>query len=129
MSMQKLPIIVPHGLFERVMTRISREQRLYLWRRIIVSCAACIALFAACVPVWRALVAELGESGFFQYATLLVSDFKSVAALWQDYALTLLESLPAARLTEFLVLALLLVVAIFYSLNYSSALNKVSYAR
>ncbi|HUC31258.1 MAG TPA: hypothetical protein VMR99_01045 [Candidatus Paceibacterota bacterium] len=84
----------PAGLTEKILLRINRHEQRILGVKIAVS--ACV--FGVSVGVALAgyinLMASLSQSGFFQIASLMFSDFSSMAANFPDFALSMMESLP-----------------------------------
>lgn len=94
---------VPAGLLDKVLLRIETERRLsVLRRRLLVSGALLVSSVAALVFFSRLLWADLASSGFGEYLSLFFYDFRYIAADWKDYALTLLETLPALSAGIFL---------------------------
>ncbi len=89
----------PKGLKEAVFQRIEKEQvkaALRKQRFFQFSLAVCgISSFVAIVIFGRAILA----SEFFSLAMLAFSDLKIVLATWQDYSLSLLETLPTFSFT------------------------------
>lgn len=84
------------SLYGRIRSRIELEQRkTSVYARIVffgvVACGGAIAL----VPALRELYAEFTQSGFAQFITLLFSDTGTIAMYWQDFLMSLAESLPA----------------------------------
>lgn len=118
----------PADLFDKVMHAITREYRRFLAIRISAAVFVGAGALYAILSAGRELLEELAESGFLQYGSLIATDFRTVAASWQDYSITMLESLPVVTLFVFCALALILVVAINYSIYYLSALRKKTYA-
>ena len=100
----------PKDLLGRIMNRIHREQRLVKIRqRIVIFSVGAAASLAAVFPAFQMLRAEAASSDFFTFSSLLFSDFATVSAYWQNFALSLLEALPVMGLIAVLaaVLALL----------------------
>lgn len=99
----------PENLFGKIMQRINQERRLSVLKRklAIVSFAATCSL-AAFVPVFKMAQAEFSQSGFFQFFSLIFSDFGTIITQWQSFVFTLLESLPLVSIT-----ALLAVIFVF----------------
>ncbi len=97
----------PEGLFEQVMNHIQKEQGLLRLKRQ----AAIFALSTTCsaiafIPAWRIVWAGFAESGFIQFFSLLFSDFEIVVTYWQNFALSLLETLPVMSLIILFVIIL-----------------------
>lgn len=93
----------PGGLLEKVLSRLEKEQKILALkrRRIIFSFGAVISALGL-IPAYLALQASLAESGFFQFFSLIFSDSEIIAAYWQNFVLSLLESLPIINLAIFL---------------------------
>ncbi|MDD5146604.1 MAG: hypothetical protein PHN39_02590 [Candidatus Pacebacteria bacterium] len=93
------PPKIPEGLFGKIMSRIQQEKRYRrLRRRIIIFSFGLIASAGAIIPVFKMAQAGFAESGFWQFFSLLFSDFEVVTAYWQSFALSLLETLPVMSL-------------------------------
>ena len=78
----------------RIMLRITRYQRRVLIAKTAGFGALCAASISLIVFGSIDLVSGLAQSGFFQFASLFISDFSSAAANFQDFAFSLLESFP-----------------------------------
>ena len=99
-------------LYDRVISRINHEEKLRLLkRRLILRSSGLILSFFAFIPLSFRLIADIAESGFTQFLSLLFSDFYVVMANIGDYALSLLELTPTLSLS--LALAALLAL-LFY---------------
>jgi hypothetical protein len=100
-------------LFNKIMHRIHKEQRLrIIRRRIAIFSVIFVASLTAFIPAFHALQKSITESGFMQFLSLLFSDFEIVVAYWQNFALSLLESLPVLNLIMFLAVVLALLESI-----------------
>ncbi|HRY63002.1 MAG TPA: hypothetical protein P5267_00110 [Patescibacteria group bacterium] len=106
-SYQKLfkhlkPVEPSAGLLSVVMTRLEAEERRAIARsrrRLFFASLFLLASLGALIPVFRVAYTDLAASGFFQYLSLLFSDFSIIASSWQSYAFSLLETLPVLSLT------------------------------
>ena len=84
-------------LFKAVMERLDRERRLSALRHRLIAANIFLGVCVVCsIPLFRAVAGEFARSGFVQYLSLLLSDFKTVSVYWQDLVLSLAESLPVA---------------------------------
>lgn len=98
----------PKSLFEKVMRRIREERKLLaLKRKLIFLSIVFVGSIAALIPTFRMAQAEFAESGFATFFSLLFSDVGIIAAYWQNFALSLLETLPVTSLIIFLTVMLL----------------------
>lgn len=90
----------PAGLSAKVLSAIEKEQRFQAARRRLAGYGVvfCLSLISV-VPLVLSVHASLVASGFFDYASLLATDWSAVLSLWQNFALVLLEALPIFTLT------------------------------
>jgi hypothetical protein len=93
-------------LFLKIINRIHKEQRILAFRKITGFSLVLLISMIAFVPAIKFLISEIENSGFIQFASLAFSDFEIVKIYWQNFALTILETLPALSLA--LCLAILL---------------------
>ncbi len=110
MAMNQPPVRVPEAspdLLERVLLRLDVEQRLRRVRQRLVG-ALCLGagLLVSAIPAWHSFQVNIAQSGFSDFVGLGFHDFNLVAATWQDYLLSLVESLPLLSTTVLLVLLL-----------------------
>jgi len=101
------PLEPPVGLFERIVNRIQIEQKLItVKRRIFLFSAGLFITILAFIPTIKMAWSGLTESGFLNFFSLIFSDAGIVASYWQNFALSLLETLPVTGLVLFLVVTL-----------------------
>jgi len=99
----------PDGLFEKIMLRLHKERQLLtLKRRLTIFSVGLIGSAVAFIPAFKMVQAGFIESGFMDFFSLLFSDTGIVMAYWQNFALSLLETLPVLSL-----MALLATVLVF----------------
>ena len=98
----------PSGdLLAKIIARIGEERKAarIKWRLVLFS-AVTVCSAVAFVPLFQMLRTGFIESGFLQFFSLLFSDFEIVAAYWQNFSLSLLETLPVFSLMVFLAVVL-----------------------
>lgn len=89
----------PKGLFNKIMARIQEERRLLTIKRQLVIFSLGVAGSAiAFIPAFKMLQTGLYESGFLQFFSLIFSDFGTVISYWQNFVMSLLETLPIINL-------------------------------
>ncbi|MDD5043163.1 MAG: hypothetical protein PHD51_00640 [Patescibacteria group bacterium] len=109
----------PAGLFQRTLLRLEEERKLAaVKRRLALFSVGLLGSIVALVPVFKMVYAGFAESGFIKFLSLIISDTGIVAAYWQNFALSLLETLPAMSL-----ILLLAVVLVFLELLKLSVKN------
>lgn len=82
-------------LFEKIMLRIEGEKKMMAVRRKIAIFSVVLACsLLGLVPATKAVVSGFANSGFVQLFSLVFSDTEIVMGLWQNFALSLLETLP-----------------------------------
>lgn len=92
----------PEGLFEQIMRRVHKEERLLAVKRMIVFSLGLIGSAIAFFPALQTMRGVFAESGFMEFFSLLFSDAGLVMTYWQNFIMTLLESLPVISLSIFL---------------------------
>ena len=82
-------------LYGRIIKRIELEQRkTSVYTRIVFFGVLASAAMIALIPAIRELYAEFAQSGFIQFVSLLFSDTGVIALYWQDFLMSLAETLP-----------------------------------
>ena len=110
---------VPEGLLNKIISRIDRERRMIISRqRFTLAAGMFVFLAALVVPVWHAFLGDLARSGFGQYLSLAYSDFRTVAANWQDFSLNLLETLPIISTISLLAVIFFLLITLKFAAKY-----------
>lgn len=99
-------IELPEGILDRIMARLKAEQRLLtVKRRVAIFSIGLFGSGVAFIPAFKMAQLEISNSGFLQFFSLLFSDFGTVAAYWQSFTMSLLETIPAFSLAVFLAIA------------------------
>jgi len=98
------PAEPPAGLFERIILAIKREQELQHTKRLLFGFSfLLIASFVATPFSWSILVNQIESSGISYFVSAALGDFGTFIALWQEFALAILESLPITGMAAFAV--------------------------
>lgn len=93
---------LPAGLSRLVLAKIEIAQRQSTRRRLFVfGVADAILSLGVVVSCWS-LINLLTSSSFFNYLSLLWSDSLSLVPYWQEFLLSMMESLPVLGLMAFL---------------------------
>lgn len=89
-----LELRAPAGLLERVLFSImKRERRSAILKLAVYSCASVLVAVLFTFS-WSAANAAFYRNGTSQLFSLVFSDFQSVLANWNYFALSFVESLP-----------------------------------
>ncbi len=98
----------PTGDFlNRVMGRIQREEKLMAAkRRIIFFSSGFVGSLIAFIPVFSSTQAEVAKTGFFRVLSLIFSDSGAVMSFFNQYLLSLLETLPVLNIILLLIFSL-----------------------
>ncbi|MFA6322504.1 MAG: hypothetical protein WCX71_03415 [Candidatus Buchananbacteria bacterium] len=99
----------PAELLAKIMAKINQEKKIGLIKRkLFFSTVIFFGSITALVPIFSIFRSNLVESGFWHYVSLIFLDFDIIKTYWQDFGLTILETLPtlslAAILSAFLVI-------------------------
>jgi hypothetical protein len=101
----------PAGLFDRIILAIKREQELQQTKRLLFGFLfLLVASFIATPFSWSILINQIESSGISYFISTALSDFGTFIALWQDFSLAILESLP---ITGMIVFAISLGMSVF----------------
>lgn len=113
---------IPANLRDKVICRLEKERKLAVLRKKFWGWAIVSVLMAiACAMVERIFMLQITQSGFSEYLTLIFSDFQTVTGAWQDFVLSLLESLPALTTAELLATILAFLISLYYAIRYSKS--------
>jgi hypothetical protein len=105
------PAEPPAGLFDRIILAIKREQELQQTKRSLFGFLFLLVVSFIATPFsWTILINQIESSGIFYFISTALSDFGTFIALWQDFSLAILESLP---LTGMMIFAICLGMFIF----------------
>jgi hypothetical protein len=97
-------------LFQKIMSGIhEKSNKSVLIKKITIFSVSLIGSLSALISALILLGARFSESGFYQYISLMFSDFRIIASNWQDYAISLLQALPAFSIALVLISALWLI--------------------
>ncbi|HTK33577.1 MAG TPA: hypothetical protein VL335_03510 [Candidatus Paceibacterota bacterium] len=113
-----MPLATPrHEISVSIMSRVHKAQIIRIRIRAGIHTSLVIATVSALAPAGQQMLTKAHNSGFFEYASLGMSDSASMISSWKTYAFTIIESAPI--LETGLVLGLVLVGA--YSLRRSAS--------
>ncbi|MDD2678164.1 MAG: hypothetical protein WC042_00605 [Candidatus Paceibacterota bacterium] len=94
----------PEDLLAKIMKRIKEKQRkLALEKVLIVFSLGTVASTGGFIYALKAIRINFYESGFLHFLSLAFSDSEIVLLYWENFVLSLLESLPVMSLILFLV--------------------------
>lgn len=82
-------------LYDRVINRINYEHKIQVLKRKILanSCGLFISLIIF-IPALSKLYSEIIQSGLVQFVSLIFTDFKMITLYFNDYILSIIESIP-----------------------------------
>lgn len=96
------PAEPPAGLFNRIIFAIKREQELRQTKKLLFGFLSLLAAsFIATALSWTMLANQAESSGIFYFISAAFSDLGAFFALWQDFGLAILESLPLTGIIAF----------------------------
>ena len=94
----------PPGLFDRIILAIKREEKLQQTKRLLVGFLFLLIISTITTPLsFKFLITQVKNSGILYFVSAAISDFGIFLALWQDFSLAILESLPVMAIVFFLV--------------------------
>ncbi len=93
----------PVGLFDRIILAIKREQEARKTKRLLFGFLFLLLVSLIATPLSGAmLVNQIESSGIFYFISTAIGDLGTFFALWQDFGLAILESLPIGGIMTFL---------------------------
>ena len=93
-------------LFDRIILAIQKEQELKRTKKLLVGFLFLLVVSLIATPLsLNILISQIKNSGVIYFITIALSDLKTFAALWQNFSLAILESLPVVGITTFAVSA------------------------
>src|SRR4030042_4741125 len=96
------PAEPPAGLFDRIISAIKREQELRHTRRLVFSFFSLLIVSFAAIPFsWAMLSSQIENSGISYFVSTAVNNLGVFFALWQDFSLAIIESLPLSGMIAF----------------------------
>lgn len=98
----------PNDLFDKIMLRLESEKKLSATKRHFFIFSVIMAISAiSFIPVLKMMQNELSQTGFFNFVSLIYSDFGLIVSYWQYYSFSLLESLPTTSLIVLSIVSLI----------------------
>ncbi len=92
----------PVGLFDRIIFTIKREKELQHTRRLLFSFLTLSLISIVAAPFsWIALAKQAESSGVLYFISIAVGDLGTFFALWRNFGLAILESLPIIGIIVF----------------------------
>jgi len=102
------------GLADNIWNSIvMREKRIAKLKLGLFSLIGMLSLVGA-VPVFKTLITDFTQSGFYEYFSLLFSSGSALASSWKELIYSLAESLPIFSI----ILSFMVVFVFFLSLRY-----------
>ncbi|MEI7741708.1 MAG: hypothetical protein WCJ29_04335 [bacterium] len=102
---------IDETLLRKVLMRIENEERSQARRGLVIfSFCSCFCL-AFLVRGIQLLLGDLAHSNVIELISLFFTNTKDVLAIWQEYALSILESLPGTRIAVLAIIAAALTIS------------------
>ena len=100
------PVEPPSRLLAHIQEQVAVEERRMARRRVFLLGGTALVSLVALVPATQYVAKELYRTGFYEYLSLLFSDSASLPTYWQEFLLSLAESLPLVASIAFLAVLL-----------------------
>lgn len=119
---ERLPKVeAPEALYHSVLMRVDavrlRAMRIKFAVFSLLGFTAGISL----IPLTSSAIAQAIESGFIDYASLVMTDGAVVLSYWQEFGITLIESLPILAITLILIALFTLLESVRFATKNSRA--------
>lgn len=113
-SLKKAAYLPETGLANKIWHNIIVRDRRIAYFKLVSFSFVGIASLAGLVPMFKILINDFTQSGFYEYLSLAFSTKGFLFSYWKEFAFSLAESLP----TMSIVLSLALLFIFFLSLRY-----------
>ncbi len=98
------PEAVPAELVARTQHAVAHAYIVRLRIRTAISVFSVCIIALVCIPMIQSAGSALSDSGFTSYISLLSSDGASLMNAWQEFGMTLVESLPVFSIATVIIL-------------------------
>jgi hypothetical protein len=92
----------PQSLLPSIIAAIAAKKRQAARLRLAIFGVFTLVSLVAMVPAIQYFIAEFSRSGFYNYLSLLFSDWNLALTYWNDFILSLAEALPVLALAAIL---------------------------
>ena len=92
----------PKDLSFRILSAIETEARRSGKNKFIFFGSLSVISLIFMIPAFQYFIQEFYISGFYSYISILFSDTNTVLALWKEFSIAIMESLPVFGITVFL---------------------------
>jgi len=92
----------PKALHANILARINVARTRAARIKSVLFGLTTVLSFAALIPAFTYLAQQFQQSGLYQYLSLIFSDGEVVLSYWQDYALSIVESIPFTEIIVFM---------------------------
>jgi hypothetical protein len=82
--------ILAQDVWNAIVVRDKRNTKIKLWAFTLLGSTSFVGL----VPVFKILLNDLTQSGFYEYVSLVFSDTGLMLSYWKELSFSLAESLP-----------------------------------
>lgn len=92
---------IPHrrdDLLDKIISTIEFKQRRLVQKKMALYAILTTSLAALLIFAINHTATTINTSGFYQFLSLMLSDFSVVATNWQTFIVSLLETLPATSI-------------------------------
>lgn len=94
----------PSGLLEKILFAIKQERESQNAKKLLLEFLCLLIISFIATPLsWTILVNQAESSGVSYFISSAISDLGTFFALWQDFSLAILESVPLIGLMAFAV--------------------------
>lgn len=101
-------VSVPHRLAENIILKIDAKARQHAKIKTLgLSTVSALSVIAS-IPIISQIITSFTQSGFYNYLSIIFSDFDVAIVYWKEILISLAESLPVIG-----ILALLIVLTVF----------------
>jgi hypothetical protein len=105
----------PDGLFDKILGRIKHEKKIWeIKKKIFIFSVCSIASAAASAAIFYSMGKEISQSGLLQVFSVAFYSPALIASIWDQFVISVLESLPTIKIMLSLTAVLMLLESFKY---------------
>lgn len=93
---------LPPELESAILNRIAAKEQHAAQFRFATFGSIALGSLVGSVPAFMYLLQSFSQSGMYHYSSLLISDSDGISQYWQEFLLSIIESLPVLAVVIFL---------------------------
>lgn len=99
-------VTLPKDLVNNIILKVDEKDRQKSKIKALGLSLVSITSFLISIPIISQIITSFTQSGFYNYLSLIISDYDVVIVYWKEITISLVESLPIIGIVSLLTVAL-----------------------